>query len=574
MKLPSLRDNGFWYLIFGGSLIFFGLCSLPRVGQPVAQDELHWLVAAKTLHAEGVPRQYAFPEQTAVFSPHLYVRCVEAAFRFAGVSAASARLPGLVSGVMSIVLVFGITLTFAQGSRPERVQWASASSLLMASIPTTVQGAAIIDIDNTLLTPAIAFLCGAFVRYQREKKVGWAVLTGIAAMIALWCRSTTPMVVALLLVAQVFLQPGSRRDRAVAVGALAGGVCLFLFTWYLYCSATGMPFSGPFAYTAEALQNKIGEGKSAFRQIAQSSAFLVLWSGIFSCVLFSAAAIRGFRLHFRAREVQPEGIFLAGGVVILAGYTLVGGTIFGYPKYHSPGIPLLCIWVALCLSRAGIGRLDLPMKAAGGALVLVAFCVQFFGVGDLLYIARFTLRNSAAHLLPVLPVLKDFLARLAVLLAAFAAALFLWSKRPRYRARSLLLPLLFWAVGTNAGTVVRQSVADYQTGYNYGGRGTVETARFLKERVAPEGIVLAPSEIIFYLDSLNSPHLPNSLWTDGRKLQERLEDKKTAALVYGIATNTVQQVRMLSTHETLQELLKREFDQTFIGDYVVWIRKV
>ena len=135
-----------------------------------------------------------------------------------------------------------------------------------------------------------------------------------------------------------------------------------------------------------------------------------------------------------------------------------------------------------------------------------------------------------------------------------------------------ILLLILFSIGTSMGTSLIQSTANYHTGYNYGGEGTIEAAQFIRENVPAQSVVFAPSEIIYYLKLPKSPHLLNPLWTDISELRKRLADKNTSALAYSIATNTTRQVQTISFTKEIQELLHQDFDQTKIKNYTIWIR--
>jgi hypothetical protein len=88
----------------------------------------------------------------------------------------------------------------------------------------------------------------------------------------------------------------------------------------------------------------------------------------------------------------------------------------------------------------------------------------------------------------------------------------------------------------------------------------------------PEGIVIAPSEIIYYLNLPNSRHIPNTLWTDAKELVKRLNNPNSTALVYSIPTNTIEQVKTITFNSTLQETLNRNYKRITTGSYIIWMR--
>lgn len=572
IKIKKIGTNIiFWYIIFFVALGLFIVFSLTRIQRPVAEDELHWLVAAKTLYAEGIPRQYLFPDHIAAFSPHLYLHSVVLAFRLFGESEAVARLPGVISGLLTIIMVFFITKSFSQGSQAERVQWAALSSLLYALTPAIIQGSVIIDIDNTILIPAVLFLYGAFAKYQQEKDTRWVILTGLAMATALWVRVTTPTIVAFLLSFYVLVSKNALKRKLILISAILSGAFLFVVSWYLYCSATGTPFCEPFTYTLGAFQGRVqSSGDLILFRVSRSLIPLTLWLGVFPSLLFLVITIQKCKRYLKNPEIHLEDIFLWGGVILILGYTLIGGAPFGYPKYHSPAIPLLYIFVGLALSQSKVNFINTRLKVIF-IIVFVAFVVQNLVVGDLLYIFRYTLRNTIAFMLPLYPIWKSIALKISLFSVAFVI-MFVICLRSSFKKEWILLLILF-SIGTNMGTAFLQSTVNYYTGYNYGGQGTIKTAQYIREKVPLQSVVLAPREITYYLNLPKSSYLSNALWTDTDELRRRLAHKNTSALVYSIVTNTIQQIQTISTNKVIQELLHQDFDQTKIGDYTIWIRK-
>jgi hypothetical protein len=134
-----------------------------------------------------------------------------------------------------------------------------------------------------------------------------------------------------------------------------------------------------------------------------------------------------------------------------------------------------------------------------------------------------------------------------------------------------MMVFILFSIGTNMGTALLQNTANYYTGYNYGGKGTIETVKYLRESVLPQSGILAPSEIVYYMKLPKSSYAPDSLWTNMNEIKNLLVNN-TGALVYSTPTNSIQQLRILSNNE-IQKILQRDFSQMGIGTYTIWIRK-
>lgn len=559
-----------WALLLLALGVFTAL-TLPHIRQPIAQDELHHLIGATSLYETGTALQYGSTTLPYNYSPELYLQMLHFVFRLFGEGESVARLPGIGSAVLSILMVFGMTKSFAEGTAQARLQWASLVSLAYALTPGVIQGALILDIDNTILVPAVLLLCWSFSKCLQTPRVGWAILCGLAMTIALWGRITTPPVLGLLMGTIALASNGTVKSKATVLGALLGGTLVFLISWYGYCSLRHVSFSGPFLYAFHAF---MGKSKSLTQlQFAQNALSVLLWGGVFHLLMLVIAIKSRAHSFFAERKAPPEDIFLVCGLCILLGYLFVGGVTFGYPKYHLPAFPLLYIFAGITFSRAFGQELDLtPRKLRVAAiLTLLACAIQLFTIGDWLYVFRYQLREQLAFA-PV-SFAADFreTGRNAVLWSAAYFFLFLFARRISHVP---VLGLLYlFALGSSLGVTLLQAGADYSTGYNYGGRGTVETAAYVRVRVPPDTVVIAPGEVSYYLNSPNPPHWSNTIWTDPVLLRKRLADSNTSGFVYSIATNTIEQIQVITGDQAIQEILRRHYDRARVGTYIIWLRK-
>jgi len=561
----------FWYSLALTALALFTALAVIHIGQPVAQDDLFYLVAATTLHETGTPQKFGSAGRFAADHPELYLWILAWVFTALGANEATARLPGIAAGALSIGLVFLTSASLCQGPRVERLRWAALTCLLYAVTPGVVQGALILAIDNTILLPAVLLLCWWFVKYQQELRPRWAALAGGAMAVSLWGRVTSPPILGAVLSGTALTGPGCLRRKLLPVGALLGGAGLFLVSWYLYCTLFDVPFTGPFRYAAGSFREKV-DGLAVF-QLFQNILQFTLWVGVFPALWLLVLSARRGRALLDDRKLSPEYVFLLAGLSLTLGYFVIGGAIFGFPKYQMPAVPLLYVFGAVALSKATREPLMLPDQQLLLTLcvVLVACAIQVFIAGDWIYLVRYQVREALAFgRSDSSSLFSQIILRVALSALAYgllAVTLLRWS---HWSAAGVLFVL---SLGSNLGVVLLQSAGDYHTGYNYGGRGTVEAVRYIRDRVPADSVVIAPNELTYYLQMPNSPFWPNFFWANVEELEKRLADPKTSALVYSIATNTVSQIRAVVGSTTLQAILRREYEQSTIGSYTVWIRR-
>lgn len=562
--LHSMRSARVFWLP-AGALLLFVVLALPRTRQIAGQDEVvHYLALGRRLFEEGFRR----PEELIAFSPHLYGFVLWAAHRLAGPGVAPARLPGVASWCLAGFVLWGWLARRPRAGGPRVAGWALAA---LVTMPLAVQAAAIVDIDNTILVPAVLALCLAAAQFVERPGRRAGALAALAMAAALWCRLTTPAVLVPVILVWAWFHPaGGRRAVAGLALALAAGSVLFLATWWLYCRATGVSFAGPFRYLAAAAafctvgqERGIRPGK-----IVLSVLYTLFWVGPALACLWAVLGVRRVRRFIGCRRLELADLFLAAGAAVLAGYCVVGGTIFGFPKYHCPAAPLLLLALAASSGEALNPGGRNGWLAAGG-LLLGGAALQAVVVGDPLYVLRVSLREAVFRGEGPLRVLAAGLAGpMALGGAAGAAALAILCRGRVIRLEAGLLAL---AIGMNAGLLLLQQAGGYQTGYNYGDQGDARAvAGLLAESLPPDASAVVPGEVVHLLGRPSVTHVPNELWLDAEALRRTLGRDGMAAAAVSLLTNTMAQTR------TLIEAAGAVpgYERLDVGRYAVFVRRL
>lgn len=555
-----------WFTLVGSGIVFV-LLSLIQLHKTIAQDELWWLVAAQTYLSVGKPLHYMSYEQIQAFSPYLYLFNLVTAMHWFGIQESAARLPGILSGVVSIILIFlSIILLSPKWSR-NRLRWATFMSFLYALSPITVQGALIIDIDNTILIPSLLFLCLAFLKYIQKKETLWAILLSVAVMITLWTKLTTSLVVIAMFSTFILLCKENSKYQLSALSSLLIGVVAFILSWYAYCGLYGIPFNQPFDYLFASFIKK----SSILTKVhfVQHITHFTLWASVFFIGLVVLLLRRAIFSLQNKQVFQPEYGYLAVSVVIIVGYSIVGGATFGFPKYQCPAIALVYIAAALIVLNDRLAE-DFSFKK-GLFIALLAFLFQYFINGDLIYIVRYILRQAAVSSPEIYR--KEFVLLLIkfgfLVIASACCMAYLYY----FRKYSLLIVTLFLMLGANSALAFLQAQAPYQTGYNYGAVGTRQTTDFILKKVPRDSTIIAPQEIIYYVKPASLNYKPDSFWASASSIVDVLISPNTSCFVYSIVGNTVNQVQLITSDRTIINLLRERYSHVTIGSYEIWIAK-
>lgn len=466
----------------------------PQLGRPFVYDDVNFALGARAVARTGLPygnqgyllHLYEQREQWALWHPPLYIYALGLTTTLFGESEAAAR--GL--GVLCQLVAAGLSFDLAR--RLTGAGSALAASGLVAGVlavalfllgPLAIQAAGVLDIDNTVLMLLITLFGWVAVRlpgrWQRSTVMGLAAFYALT----LWAKLTTPLLVLAAIVFTRGFGPTGWRGAAegLAVGVL--GWALFLLSWLVVTSLTGMPSDYTFiVVTREALES----GTSTRDRFVSWAAFAVgvapavLWLGPFSCLLFFLAGLPRLWRLLRGRGLEPGDVVVVLGAAIYLVYIMkLAGS---FPKYHAAMLPL---WAAA--SGAAVVRAAGRPSWGQLAVMLVGAAAVFGWLGAHADLWAIEWDPALVRLLIVVPLLVGL--GMAGLWAQLGRV-----SLPRAASVSLAALTLAWSLALD----LHQRGLDGSTTYYYGRNGQVEAARALAERLRPDELYIASKEVAWY----------------------------------------------------------------------------
>jgi hypothetical protein len=199
------------------------------------------------------------------------------------------------------------------------------------------------------------------------------------------------------------------------------------------------------------------------------------------------------------------------------------------------------------------------------SVALLALGVAHYGVlvGDPLLLLNHDLR--VAQLMggvgPVLAALG--LAAVLALLFPVIACVVLCRWRPA---------LLVTIVASHLGLVLIQAHAGYFTKHLYGTPAGDFTRAVALLTTPPAGEIVALPEFGYASRRPIIRAMRRAYWSDPGALATLVRDRAPAALVYGLPTHTVEQLRGLDTHAALRaELAGGRYRRHDVGEFAVWL---
>ena len=529
----------YWYI--AALFALFLLLAVPRLRDVMGQDEAsHYYKLVRMLYEGGWHGWQT--KDIITFSPHGYPLCALLVCKILhSVSAVSVRLCGLLLWLAVLAIV-------AWRDR------ANIALMLLACFPAVCQSAAIVEIDQAFL-PLVALL-QVIAFEQLRKKTSFFPLAAASFALALWGRLTTPILLCFPLLLAAFCT--SRRCALQTAAAMLCGTFLFFASWSIYCIQARVHMAGPFEYLVGSFMDTTVGGRSGgFGKYAQNIIYLCLWGfNPFIALLFLLDGWRRLKRFLRSRVLENGDTLWLCAATIILGYTVIGGSLFGFPKYQIPALPL----VALCLAEA-LESLKWDKALCGFAAVALLI---FLGSNDGLYFLRMPLREHLALGTPIV-YLTPFL-----LMLAFAALL---SFALYERKTPLAWKLLALALGCNLAWSLRQTTSPYSTGYIYGDRG--ECAR-IAEIMRSNGWTgrrqLVHVEVAQLLGQYDDMALhPNDAHTP-EQLAQLVETERPDIVALSYAVMPVPQFRSFHSSKALADALEGYLPHRD-GHFLYWTRR-
>jgi hypothetical protein len=467
------------------------------------------------------------------YHPPLYICLAWAADKFSA-------LPMLNEVRAANFALWGLSgwLVFALGRLLGR---SAGAGLLAAALyytsPLALQGQHLLDLGDTALVPltisaySLLLVSGAGGRFN-------CALLAAGYALNLW----TKFIHAFFMAAAAALSwLNTSYDAATRrnAGCMAAGLLLFLATWAAYAWLALAPDERlrPFEYFVNGMllayqsEQAAGGLKASLYDKGVNIFRILLWTWPALLLWAASAARRGFGDGAERWLHWYTGVFIAAALVSK-------NTSNGFPKYHAAVLPLLCAAGAAWAYRSLAALPPMAQRrlalaaAAGGALCWLG--------GDPIYTFN---HGFKAALLAGEGLGAAALKLGGQLLLPAAGAWLAWAAAGRVPGRRLAA-FLAAALGWQAAMAALQSRAPYFTTYGYGTTGKADVIRALAAgRTA--GLAFGPNEFETDLRDAGVPFRSPSdkCQLDKGCLLANLRDPAVTSLVFGTASNTVEQVR-------------------------------
>ena len=533
--LPHRLDRHGWLL----ALLVFLILAVPRLQQPVTDDEIYEVRNAERL---------LVGEQIHLYLPPLYDLVLAGAIYVAGNGDAALRGPGIVCALVSMVLTWVLARQLGLTQRQR-----SLSLLLLATAPAFVQGSLLVHIDNTLLVPTCLAFIVTLLAWQanQDQSRHWGFLCAACLALALLTKISTPLLM-VVGIGLAFLW----KDRARVLGFSAitlGGVAGFVVMWWLMAGWLQLDPLDPFRFVAERADRQRADWLVWVATCGRNGWTLAAWFGPW-VLLGGLASLRHLN---RLNMAQMIVVAAALGVFVYFPLTAIN---HGFPKYYLPALPLILL-VLVRTYDWQLSRTDLIL-IAGVTLFLLL-------VGhEPVYFLRFEVRRLlVAGTSPIVRILQH-----ALLWVTPAVALILlrgWDGGQRL-VPNLGRGLLVLCLASGLSLSVQQTAADYQTNYSYGEQETSRLVGHLRSQAAEHDGIIATQDILYRLGRHHQA-LADTLWRSPAAIAARIEAVRTRFVVVSLPSQSTALVGALA-QSPLSDALAA-FDPSACGTHTLYTRR-
>ena|GEM_PF-4323733 len=464
---------------------------------PVNWDQVDFYAAAEASMKTGIPVYNIavnIGEEVGLWHPPLYIYLMALSFKVFGVNIIAARLVGIVSLIISLILIRGIIRRIY----PNRHSDIFCLFLLLTGLsPYIIQGTLLLDIDNTILTTLILLFLYVYLTYRVNapsvqtcrglihQTLSNHLLLALLFAILLWAKFTTPFVIPI----SIFIYHLINKRIKLALHGLftIGGIGLivFLLSFWAYCSHNNLPFdmavSRNLGIAAGSLSNFSNKAYDIIKKLGNFS----FWLSPFYIVLLVMNIIWWLRKILLPNPRHPVNLVYLIAYLSFFGYLIIRMDAYYYPRYIFPSVILINLLAsemvvnllpATLALHASLNR-QIWFFLIGITLISTIFYLIFL-VDPLLEFNN--LKRGLSH--ESMPdVVKRIAAMVFMYLVPTLICIISLKKTEIKRLFGFLLILMM--VASYISLDIVQAQANYSTSYFYGEEGFRETVKFLKDNL-------------------------------------------------------------------------------------------
>jgi hypothetical protein len=554
------------------ALAFFLMATLTRLNIPLAEWD-HVILSAAEDWSRGIDRAWLFDH------PPLYPSVLALVFRVFGSGAAVARAVNVAFVLLTALCVYRFAAKFFN---PTAAFWALIVYLMH---PVTIQGVSSLDMADTSMLPLLFLLTAIALRNLNARPTfGRMWVAGLYLGLCLWAKitSTIAWMAALGAATGVLWLLGERKSMMRLGYCLAAGISIGLAT-YLASSYQilnglwgGEAFFWPLKAAYTAFMDRGGpDGQATVWSILYSMARIVVWFSPYFLLFFWGAVGASIKEFVSSRSDENRFHLWIGiaAVAYFLVHVVIGGTNWGFPRYHSAVSPIVCVLCGRFISGSMPARGMRGQFVFGSAIAVTAIITAIFVPDPIFFLnirAKQMLLNHEGFLQLMGQALVVFLPLYGL---SLLVALFVF--RAQNQTTDKKAWGLFLTVGLLATTFsmdLQHAVASYRTTVQYGAAGKEELVKSVRAHLLPGDRVLAAPEFIYELRDLNVPRVSWEELRSRERFHGFVKQYSPMAIIGGLTVSSLDQLGWMLSKET-GSFLSKTYRPHRVGTYYYWLRE-
>lgn len=567
-----MSNNPLRYLIII-PLIIYIFFATPSLKEWASADSVPYLMGADEISGSRHWLNFSYITKAGFAHPPLYSIILSIIRKLAGTNTIFFRLFGLICCLISIVFIYFISSKLC---RDKNNYFVPLIACFIFSInPFMIRGSLHIDPDNTLITTLMLAFIFLFLKNMECLNTKNIIQLSFVFALLLSAKLTTPLILFAILFYLLINKKFIESISIVKIFIL--GFIFFGVFWILYSLKFNYSPSSIFKSFIELASGHVGTHifdpqfiYDIFRALLWFSPFfLLLWllkiidrlHGIFQCKILDTS----------------EDLLIIISIIIFMIYLCLIPMTHGFPKYLFPVVSIMSILIADIVAKV---KHDILYSIRSFIIIIgLVLIFNIIFVGDLLYLTNYVIKERfiRSHF-DVLILHKESLNMLfklfSLLILSLAIFIFYRKGRKQRFISACIISFFIMFISSSLALNIIQYKAKYQVIYTYGKEGTKDLVRFLKSRINFDDRIIAPCEIVYYLDAINSGFVVSSRdLTTPENFIKVLKDINPTCVVYGIASNTIEQYRDVFSSNLISDYFRiHHFKSVNIGSYTLWIR--